>query len=377
MVCPTEEREVGLSASSTDDPVITRIRYNTYRRWLREAITVTNAALDKINLRGQVAVGFYGTSGFIVFGNVGNPHGFLDERTLDAMSVLGMDDYPNPATNMGADQTSFETLYGQFPLMLTEWGTINETTDGARLAAMQSVLDTCKAKPYFYGLNYWTVVGGTGNANENILDSTTLMPIGGYSTLVKSFVSGAPQVVATHLATLTGATVQINAASPPSARQALVADSAGVARFQAVTKADVGLPTVPNVDATARANHTGTQAESTVTNLVTDLAAKAPLASPAFTGTVTLPSGTTLTAPVISTIANTGILTLPTSTDTLMGRATTDTLTNKRITKRVTTITSSTTPTPSADTDDVFVITALPPGQPLPRPPARSPLDRC
>lgn len=39
----------------------------------------------------------------------------------------------------------------------------------------------------------------------------------------------------------------------------------------------------------------------------------------------------TLTSPVISTISNTGALTLPTSTDTLVGRATTDTLTNKTI----------------------------------------------
>jgi len=39
----------------------------------------------------------------------------------------------------------------------------------------------------------------------------------------------------------------------------------------------------------------------------------------------------TLTAPVISTISNTGTLTLPTSTDTLVGKATTDTLTNKTI----------------------------------------------
>jgi hypothetical protein len=39
----------------------------------------------------------------------------------------------------------------------------------------------------------------------------------------------------------------------------------------------------------------------------------------------------TLTSPVISTISNTGTLTLPTSTDTLLGRDTTDTLTNKSI----------------------------------------------
>jgi hypothetical protein len=43
----------------------------------------------------------------------------------------------------------------------------------------------------------------------------------------------------------------------------------------------------------------------------------------------------TLTAPIISTISNTGTLTLPTSTDTLVGKATTDTLTNKTLTSPV------------------------------------------
>lgn len=48
------------------------------------------------------------------------------------------------------------------------------------------------------------------------------------------------------------------------------------------------------------------------------------------TGSETL-TNKTLTAPIISSILNTGTLTLPTSTDTLVGRATTDTLTNKSL----------------------------------------------
>jgi len=56
------------------------------------------------------------------------------------------------------------------------------------------------------------------------------------------------------------------------------------------------------------------------------------------TGTLSTLAGTetftnkTLTTPIISSISNTGTLTLPTSTDTLVGRATTDTLTNKTLT---------------------------------------------
>jgi len=40
-------------------------------------------------------------------------------------------------------------------------------------------------------------------------------------------------------------------------------------------------------DPLARANHTGSQAQSTITDLTTDLSSKAPIASPTFTGTVT------------------------------------------------------------------------------------------
>jgi len=52
------------------------------------------------------------------------------------------------------------------------------------------------------------------------------------------------------------------------------------------------------------------------------------------TGSQTL-TNKTLTTPIISSISNTGTLTLPTSTDTLVGKATTDTLTNKTLTSAV------------------------------------------
>jgi len=51
-------------------------------------------------------------------------------------------------------------------------------------------------------------------------------------------------------------------------------------------------------------------------------------------------------------------VTVPAATDTLVGKATTNTLTNKRITKRVGSTTSSATPSINTDNVDIFKITA-------------------
>jgi len=119
---------------------------------------------------------------------------------------------------------------------------------------------------------------------------------------------------------------------PSGGRKLLYCNGTNV--FDAVSD----LPTGATVSGVAVVTLTATQ---TLTNKT--------LTSPVITngGTLTLPTSTdtlvgrattdtltnkTLTAPVIATISNTGTLTLPTSTDTLVGRATTDTLTNKTLT---------------------------------------------
>lgn len=79
-----------------------------------------------------------------------------------------------------------------------------------------------------------------------------------------------------------------------------------------------------------------TSLTGTVTNAqLTNSAVTVGTTSISLGSSATTVAGLTLTSPTISTISNTGILTLPTSTDTLVGRATTDTLTNKTLTSPV------------------------------------------
>jgi len=76
-------------------------------------------------------------------------------------------------------------------------------------------------------------------------------------------------------------------------------------------------------------NKTINSASNTITITESDISDLGSYITASSTDTLT---NKTLTTPIISNISNTGTLTLPTSTDTLVGRATTDTLTNKTLT---------------------------------------------
>lgn len=80
-----------------------------------------------------------------------------------------------------------------------------------------------------------------------------------------------------------------------------------------------------------------------------------------YAGTVTVTTGKTLNASNTLSFAGTDSTTITfQGTDTYVGRATTDTLTNKRVTKRTaTSATNNTTPTPNSDTTDLYIATGM------------------
>ena len=164
------------------------------------------------------------------------------------------------------------------------------------------------------------------------------------TTLTNKTISGSTNTL-TNIgnASLTNSTITVNGVTIPLGSSgtvtAVLSNALTIGTGLSGTVYDGSVPVTIAIDSTV-ATLTGSQ---TLTNktLTTPI-----ISSISNTGTITLPTATTtlvgrdttdtltnktLTAPVISTITNTGTITLPTATTTLVGRDTSDTLTNKTI----------------------------------------------
>lgn len=133
-----------------------------------------------------------------------------------------------------------------------------------------------------------------------------------------------------------------------------------------LVSASGGSGTVTSVSVVTANGVSGSVATSTTTPAITlTLGAITPtsvngLTITTTTGTLTVTNGKTVSVSNTLTLAGTDSTTITfQGTDTYVGRATTDTLTNKRITARVQSVSDAATVTPNADSDDCVDITAI------------------
>lgn len=151
-----------------------------------------------------------------------------------------------------------------------------------------------------------------------------------------------------HIETAAGKTLALSGSSSGKTTINVAATASGTLTLPSATDTLVGKATTDTLT---------NKSISFTNNTITATSAELATAISDETGTGALVFGTspTLTTPVISSIVNTGTLTLPTSTDTLVGRATTDTLTNKSISLTTNTISGTLAEFNTALSDDNFV----------------------
>jgi len=173
---------------------------------------------------------------------------------------------------------------------------------------------------------------GTGSAVAFVLSRAPAA-----TASIAVHISGVYQSPTTY--TLSGTTLTF-ASAPGSGSDNIAVLHLGTG-YTAAVPSDGSVTTVKIADSNVTTAKLATSAVTnakidTVANTkITGVITNAQLANTTGSGAVVLTTSPTLTSPVIATIVNTGTLTLPTSTDTLVGKATTDTLTNKTLTSPI------------------------------------------
>ena len=210
---------------------------------------------------------------------------------------------------------------------------ITDHVAGTLTASSAIIVDSNKAiDELFIGNNAST--GGTIKFNEGTNNGTNFVALKSPNDVATSHTITLPAAAGTN-----GQFLQVDGSGVLS-----FADVSATLTFVDDSSTVITIPTSQSVKISGGTGLTSTASGSTITLDIDNTVAT-------LTGTQTL-TNKTLTTPIISSISNTGTLTLPTSTDTLVGRETTDTLTNKTLTSPViSTISNSGTLTLPTSTD--------------------------
>lgn len=145
-----------------------------YNLWIQKTQTAVKAAFA--DLGKNVKVGYYGHSGFIVWGE-NNPdwqgQSFLTQATVTSMdNVITMDTYPESYSGgtMAASLNGAHTKWPSATIVIGEWGTITATNSAQAQSQINASMGASKpsVRSYVTGFNYWHLGPG---GNEGLLNN--------------------------------------------------------------------------------------------------------------------------------------------------------------------------------------------------------------
>lgn len=144
-----------------------------FNQFLRNSQTVAKLSFQAIGV-SNVKVGYYGTNGFIVFGE-NNPDwygkSFLEPSTVTAMdNVISMDSYPESYAGgtMAAALDEAHVVWPSAQFVIGEWGTITATNSAQAASQINTSMGAASTRSWVKGFNYWNL-GPSGN--EGLLNN--------------------------------------------------------------------------------------------------------------------------------------------------------------------------------------------------------------